>query len=558
MGHTDIRSGGQLLVDQLILNKAEIVFFVPGESYLDVLDAMHDKQEVLRPINTRHESGAANMAEAYGKLTNKPGIAFVTRGPGACHASIGVHIAFQDSTPMILFIGQVSRDALGREAFQEIDYEKMFSPIAKWVAQIDKVERIPEIVSRAFRIAVTGRPGPVVISLPEDMLKEETDAELVPFFKKEKSGIRDTSIEKLKDLLSKSSKPLMILGGGSWSNKSVESICKFAENNNIPIATTFRRLDCINFGNESFVGDFGTSGPTSLIKRIKETDTLLVIGARLGEMTTQGYQMLKPPLLSQNLIHVHISGEELGKVYTPILGIEASPDEFCESIRNEKINKSSNFIEWHKELRHEYLRDKVPMPDKGDLNLGQAFLDLNKSVTKDCIYTLDAGNHSGWPQRFLDFGRPSRVIGSTCGSMGYGIPAAVAAAILFPEKLVIGFVGDGGFMMSGLELATAKQYNAKPIIIIFNNGNYGTIRMHQEKEYPGRVFGTNLTNPDFLTLTSSLGAFSQRVTKTSEFKRALKKAMASGKMSIIELIVDKNQLSTRLHLDDLIKKDPNE
>lgn len=550
--HNYLRSGGTVLVEQLVQNKADFVFFVPGESYLDVLNAMHDNQKKLKLINARHEAGAANMAESYGKLTGQPGVAFVTRGPGACHASIGVHIAQQDSTPMILFIGQVSTNALGREAFQEIDYIKMFSPISKWVAQIDKVDRVPEIVSRAFRIALSGRPGPVVISLPEDILLEKTDVRLLPHYEKEKSNVSDASVEKLKKILSKSETPLLLIGGGSWTDKSVESICNFAQINNIPIATSFRRLDCITLRNENFVGDFGTSGPTSLIENMTKVDTLLVIGARLGEMTTQGYEMLKPPILSQNLIHIHISGEEIGKVYTPVLGIESGPIEISQKLRNVVIEGSNNFTGWLHKLRQDYLSDKNPDPYNSELDLGKSFVALREIINEDCIFTLDAGNHSGWPQRFLDFGRPSRVVGSTCGSMGYGIPAAVAASIVFPKRQVIGFVGDGGFMMSGLELATAVQYKATPIIFIFNNQNYGTIRMHQEKEYPGRVIGTDIINPDFFKLASSLGAFCKTVIKTEEFMPAVEEAIDSEKLSVIELVVDKNQLSTRLHLNDLV------
>ena len=546
-----LKSGGSLLVEQLIENKTDLAFFVPGESYLDVLNSMYDKKSTLKLINARHEAGAANMAEAYGKLTGKPGIAFVTRGPGACHASIGVHIASQDSTPMILFIGQVSTDSMEREAFQEIDYKQMFNPIAKWVTQIDKVERIPEIISRAYRTALSGRPGPVVISLPEDILSEKTRTRPLPSFTQEKSDIRVESIEKLRNILSASKKPLLLLGGGSWTDKSVVSICEFAEANNLPIATSFRRLDCITLKNKNFVGDFGTSGPVSLIRNMHEVDTLFVIGARLGEMTTQGYKMLRPPILSKKLIHVHISEEEIGKVFTPTLGIKASPAEFSERLRDEKLHSISAHREWLLKLRQEYLLDKNPGPYNTDLDLGKAFSSLRDVVSEDCIYTLDAGNHSGWPQRFLDFGRPSRLVGSTCGSMGYGIPAAIAASIIFPNKLVMGFVGDGGFMMSGLELGTAIQHHAKPVIFIFNNQNYGTIRMHQEKEYPNRVFGTDLVNPDFVNLARSFGAFAIKVKKTNEFLPAVKKAINSQKLSVIELIVDKRQLSTRINLNDL-------
>ena len=431
--------------------------------------------------------------------------------------SIGVHIAFQDSTPMILFIGQVSTESLGREAFQEIDYKQMFHSISKWVTEIDRVERIPEIVSKAYKIAQAGRPNSVVISLPENILTDKTAANTLPFFSIETSTVKSGSINKLKEILGSSTKPLMLLGGGSWSDQSVRSICNFAKLNHLPIATSFRRLDCVTLQNENFVGDFGTSGPITLIENMQEVDALLVVGARLGEMTTQGYKMLQPPLLNKDLIHVHISQEEIGSVFTPTLGIEASSEVFSKIIENEKIENSSKFNYWLNKLRQEYLSDKKPKPYYSNLDLGEAITNLANIVDEDCIYTLDAGNHSGWPQRFLNFGRPSRLIGSTCGSMGYGVPAAVAASILFPNKMVIGFVGDGGFMMSGLELGTALQYNAKPLIFIFNNQNYGTIRMHQEREYPGRVFGTDLKNPDFLTLASSFDAFTSRVSKTEDF-----------------------------------------
>ena len=549
--NNQLKSGGEILVEQIVRLKTELAFFVPGESYLDVLNAMYDKKKELRLINTRHEAGAANMAEAYGKLTGKPGVAFVTRGPGACHASIGVHIAHQDSTPMILFIGQVSTQALGREAFQEIDYKQMFGSICKWVTEIDRVEKIPEIVSRAYKIAQAGRPGPVVVSLPEDILIEKTSAKTLPFFSTESSTVKTDSVSKLKEILANSKKPLMLLGGGSWSDISVQSICKFAYTNHLPIATSFRRLDCITLKNDNFVGDFGTSGPTTLIKNMQAVDTLLVVGARLGEMTTQGYKMLKPPILNKNLIHVHVSHEEIGRVFTPALGIEATPEEFSKTIEDEKIENSSNFKGWLRKLRQEYLSDKKPKSYNSELDLGKVFTNFANIVSKDCIYTLDAGNHSGWPQRFLNFGRPSRLIGSTCGSMGYGVPAAIAASILFPNKMVIALVGDGGFMMSGLELGTALQYKANPIIFIFNNQSYGTIRMHQEREYPGRVFGTDLKNPDFLTLASSFGAFTCRVSQTREFMPAVEEALRSKKLSVIELVMDKNQLSTRLHLNEM-------
>ena len=547
----NIRSGGNILVDQLIEFGVDHAFCVPGESYLDLLDALHDKKDEIRLINARHEAGAANMAEAYGKLTGNPGIALVTRGPGACHASIGVHIAYQDSTPMILFIGQVSRDSADREAFQEIDYRQMFGSVAKWVVQIEKADRIPEIVSRAFNTAISGRPGPVVVSLPEDMLTEKTSAITLKYCPREESEVSEITSNKIKEALSESTKPLIILGGGSWNDDSVSSVTSFAERNNLPIATTFRRLDCVKFRSENYVGNFGTSGPPSMIKNIREVDTLLVIGARLGEMTTQNYKMLEPPKIEQTLIHVHVSPEELGKVYSPDLAITNSSSEFAKSLETINIEDPEKPKSWLLKLREEYIQDINPDPYRGELDLGELFVELRDFVDGNYIFTLDAGNHSGWPMRLLDFGRPNRVLGSTCGSMGYAIPAAVAASIARPDHTTIAFVGDGGFMMSGLEISTAVQFKAKLIIIIFNNENYGTIRMHQEIDYPNRIIGTDLVNPDFLALASSLGAFSQQVNKNPDFLGAFKKALDHDGVSVIELNVEKKQLSSRLHLDDL-------
>ena len=547
----NIRSGGNILVDQLIEFGVDHAFCVPGESYLDLLDALHDKKDEIRLINARHEAGAANMAEAYGKLTGNPGIALVTRGPGACHASIGVHIAYQDSTPMILFIGQVSRDSADREAFQEIDYRQMFGSVAKWVVQIEKADRIPEIVSRAFNTAISGRPGPVVVSLPEDMLTEKTSAITLKYCPREESEVSEITSNKIKEALSESTKPLIILGGGSWNDDSVSSVTSFAQRNNLPIATTFRRLDCVKFRSENYVGNFGTSGPPSMIKNIREVDTLLVIGARLGEMTTQNYKMLEPPKIEQTLIHVHVSPEELGKVYSPDLAITNSSSEFAKSLETINIEDPEKPKSWLLKLREEYIQDINPDPYRGELDLGELFVELRDFVDGNYIFTLDAGNHSGWPMRLLDFGRPNRVLGSTCGSMGYAIPAAVAASIARPDHTTIAFVGDGGFMMSGLEISTAVQFKAKLIIIIFNNENYGTIRMHQEIDYPNRIIGTDLVNPDFLALASSLGAFSQQVNKNPDFLDAFKKALDHDGVSVIELNVEKKQLSSRLHLDDL-------
>tara|TARA_B100000459_G_C8579299_1_gene202484 strand:- start:85 stop:1425 length:1341 start_codon:yes stop_codon:yes gene_type:complete len=445
----------------------------------------------------------------------------------------------------------VSRDSADREAFQEIDYRQMFGSVAKWVVQIEKADRIPEIVSRAFNTAISGRPGPVVVSLPEDMLTEKTSAITLKYCPREESEVSEITSNKIKEALSESTKPLIILGGGSWNEDSVSSVTSFAERNNLPIATTFRRLDCVKFRSENYVGNFGTSGPPSMIKNIKEVDTLLVIGARLGEMTTQNYKMLEPPKIEQTLIHVHVSPEELGKVYSPDLAITNSSSEFAKSLETINIEDPEKPKSWLLKLREEYIKDINPDPYRGELDLGELFVELRDFVDGNYIFTLDAGNHSGWPMRLLDFGRPNRVLGSTCGSMGYAIPAAVTAAIARPDHTTIAFVGDGGFMMSGLEISTAVQFKAKLIIIIFNNENYGTIRMHQEIDYPNRIIGTDLENPDFLALASSLGAFSQKINKNSDFLNAFKKALDHNGVSVIELKVEKKQLSSRLHLDDL-------
>ncbi|MCQ0990122.1 thiamine pyrophosphate-binding protein [Jiella marina] len=539
------RTGGQILVDQLLVQGADTAFCVPGESYLAVLDALHDVGDRIRLINARHEAGAANMAEAYGKLTGRPGLCFVTRGPGACHAAVGVHTAFQDSTPMILFVGQVGRDVRDREAFQEVDYRAMFGPLAKWVAEIDSVERIPEYLARAYRTAMSGRPGPVVLSLPEDMLTESADGPDAPAVEAVEAAAAPGDLVRIRAILAEAKRPMMIVGGSGWSDEAARDITAFAEANGLPAACSFRRQDVVSSRSECFIGAFGTSVSPSLVRRMAEVDVLLVIGARLGDMTTKAYTTIHAPTPAARVIHVHPSPDEIGRVYQPELGLCTTPRRIAAVLADARWFEPAQWANWRGSLREEFLADRVPEGEAGPLDLGAAFAELRERLPDDAIITLDAGNHTGWPQRYLDFGRPGRQLGSTAGAMGYAVPAAVAAALRHPGQTVIGCVGDGGFQMSGMELATATQYGAKPIIVVFNNGTYGTIRMHQEREYPERVVGTDLINPDFCGLAAAMGCHAERVTTTEEFLPAFERASASGRAVLIELATDPERISTR-------------
>lgn len=546
------RTGGQVLVDQLLIHGANTAYCVPGESYLEVLDALHDVQDRFTLINARHEAGAANMAETYGKLTGQPGICMVTRGPGACHAAIGVHIAQQDSTPMILLVGQIARDTTDREAFQEVDYRAMFGPIAKWATQIDDARRIPEYMARAFRVATSGRPGPVVIALPEDMLTEVvTVADARPYTATQ-AEISAASLAALKVEIASAERPMLLLGGSGWSDDSAAAITRFAEINKIPVTTSFRRQDIVDNLSPVFAGDFGTSTAPTLYARQREADLLIVIGARLGEMTTKTYTTLQSPNPAIRLVHLYPDPDEIGRVYAPDLGLAVSPEAAASALDGCDLGRADIWGNWCDQLHNEYLTDTdAPNGEDWDLDMGVALTQIRDSLPDDMVVTLDAGNHTGWAQRYLRFGRPGRIIGSTCGSMGYSVPAAVAASIANPERLVISFVGDGGFMMSGNELATAAQYGGCPIVLLFNNGIYGTIRMHQERDHPERVSGTTLLNQDFVKMAEGLGAYAERVTKTADFAAAFARARASGRPAVIELVTDPEQISTRTTITKL-------
>lgn len=545
-----MRTGGKILVDQLITRGVRQVFCVPGESYLEILNALYDVPKKVKVYNARHEAGASSMAESYGKLTGNPGIALVTRGPGACHASIGVHVAFQDSTPMILIVGQVSQSARNREAFQEIDYPALFGSISKWCVEIDKVERIPEYMAKAFNIAISGRPGPVVISVPENILRETS--EINDIDKPDFSGpATDQTVgQQIRAMFSESQRPMILVGGSGWSEEASKNIVSFANRHSIPVTTGFRRQDIVNNNEPIFCGTFGTSVAPTLLQRTKEADLLLVVGSRLGEMTTRGYELFNKKHQRLKLIHVHCNADELGAVYPPDLGIVSTVENFSKMLLSLSFNRNVCWNDWCKILHAEYLADVQPPKYIGALNLGKIFSELNQHLPKDSIITLDAGNHTGWPQRFLSYSPSRRQIGSTCGTMGYSVSSAVAVALAAPKRRVICFVGDGGFMMSGMELMTAVQYEVPIIIIVFNNFSYGTIRMHQEKENPGRVIATNLKNPDFKAMAFSMGAYGELVQETDEFFPAFHRCLRKKIPSLIELRTDINQLSTRFNLND--------
>ncbi len=541
-----MRTGGKLLVDQLILHGTNHVFCVPGESYLEILDALFDYPGKCKVFNARHEAGASIMAEVNGKLLGRPGVALVTRGPGACHASVGVHIASQDSTPMILIVGQVSQGVLDREGFQEVDYKSMFGKMAKWVAQIESVDRIPEYIGRAFRIAVSGRPGPVVLSIPENVLTSSSlsnDSAVMP---SAKSAPSEEDVKTLNRYLKRSRRPILIIGGSGWDENSKKDLSYFAQNNSVPVVTSFRRQDLADNNESFFVGSLGTSVSSQLINRIYESDLVIVLGARLGEVSSKSYSILRSQKSGQKVIHIYQDYNEIGNVFTPDLGVVSSMSEISKALAKLELSEKSHF--WCTSLRKEYEKD-TEVPDyNGELNLGVIFDDIRQLLPKDAAITLDAGNHTGWPQRFLKFGTSLRQIGSTCGAMGYAIPAAVSTALTFPDKQVVACVGDGGFMMSSHEISTAVQYGLSLIILIFNNKSYGTIRMHQEKAYPGRVIATDLVNPDFVSLARSLGAFSERINKTSEFAEVFIEALNNKRVSIIELVTETKQISTRTRI----------
>ena len=553
-GDLQLRSGGRILVEQLRIHGADMAFCVPGESYLDVLDALHDAREEIRLIVCRQEGGAAFMAEAYGKLRGRPGICFVTRGPGATNASIGVHTAFQDSTPMILFIGQVGGNVVEREAFQEIDYRRMFGPMAKWVAQIDRAERIPEFLSRAFHVAVSGRPGPVVLALPEDMLLSRVMVEDAPRYARVKAHPGNDDVAQLRSMLAAAAKPLVILGGGDWDATACADIRRFIEANNLPAACSFRRQDLLDNRHPNYCGDVGIGIAPALAERIRAADLILAIGPRLGEMTSSGYTLFDVPVPKQRLIHVHTGAEELGRVYRAELMINSGMPEFAAQAAALAPVDASRWQQWTQDAREGYLANLRHGPMPGPVDLGEIMAFLRATLPEDTIVTNGAGNYAGWVHRFYQYTGFRTQLAPTSGAMGYGVPSAIAAKAVHPDRTVISFSGDGCFLMNGQELATAAQYRLPVVFIVVNNGMYGTIRMHQEREYPERVHGTTLQNPDFAALARAYGLHGETVERTADFEPALRRAQASGTAALIEIRIDQDAITTRTTLSAIRQK----
>ncbi len=537
MAHTP-PNGAQALVESLLIHGADTGFCVPGESYLAVLDALYDVRERFRLVVCRQEGGAAYMADAYGKLTGKPGIAFVTRGPGATNASVGVHTAFQDSSPMILFIGQVARDALEREAFQEIDYRRMFGQMAKWVAQIDDARRIPEFVSHAFHIATSGRPGPVVLALPEDMLHDACEVAPPQPYRRIAASPRPQDMAELQAMLEAAERPLMMLGGRGWTHDACADIRRFAENWRLPVACAFRYQDLFDSEHPQYVGDVGLGINPRLKARIQQADLVLAVGPRLGESTTSGYELFDIPRPKQKLVHVHAGVEELGRIYAADLPINAGYPEFALQAASLLPAVAPRWAGLTDEARQQYLSWSEPTATPGAVQMGEIMRWLRLRLPADAIVTNGAGNYAIWLHRFFRYRQFATQLAPTSGSMGYGVPSAVAAKIVAPERVVVSFSGDGCFLMNGQELATAVKYNAAVVFIVVNNGMYGTIRMHQERNYPERVIATELANPDFAALARAYGAHGEVVEATADFAPAFERALAAGGPALIEVRVD--------------------
>jgi acetolactate synthase-1/2/3 large subunit len=546
--NTLARTGGQLLVDALKVHGVDLAFGVPGESFLEVLDALYDARDRIRFVICRQEGGAAFMAEAYGKLTGRPGICFVTRGPGATNAANGVHTAQQDSTPMILFVGQVGNDFIEREAFQEIDYRRMFGGIAKWVAQIDRPERVPEYVSRAFHTAVAGRPGPVVLALPEDMLTERAAVPDTGCYTRVAAHPGEDEMQALRTMLAQAKRPFVILGGSGWNEQACADFRAFVEANDLPVGTAFRRQDLYDNRLPNFAGDVGIGINPALAERIKGCDLLIAVGARLCEMTTGGYTLIDVPRPKQKFVHVHAGAEVLGRVYQADLPIHSGMPEFARAARAMAPVDSSAWKEWTRAARADYEAWLVPGPMPGALDLGQVMVYLRRRLPPETIVTNGAGNYSGWVHRFYQYTGFRTELAPTSGTMGYGVPSAVAAKLVHPERPVVSFSGDGCFLMNGQELATAAQYDLRILFIVVNNGMYGTIRMHQEREHPGRVSGTQLKNPDFAALARAYGLHGEIVEKTADFEAAFERAWNAKTAALLELRVDPDAITTRTTL----------
>ena len=558
------RNGGQILVDALVRNQVDSVYCVPGESYLPVLDALRDAAQVKTYV-TRHEGAAGNMAEAYGKLTGRPGICFVTRGPGATHASIGVHTASQDSTPMILFIGQVEAAFLGREAFQEVDYVQMFGGMAKWVTQIEDTQRIPEIISRAFSVALSGRPGPVVIALPENVLFGSASVADAAAAVSVQAAPHVSDIDAFRKRLAAAERPLVLIGGTGWDDVACAQLKAFAEANALPVAASFRRQDLLDNRLPNYVGQIGLGVSPALATRLRETDLLIAIGTRMSEVTSGGYSLIASPVPTQTLVHVHADANELGRVYQPALAINAGMRAFAQALSTMPA-VTPRWQAWTQAARADYVAHSTVAPAmptqqtnpaepsstapaaRHYVDLGQVVSHLNEVLPDDAVISNGAGNYTVWVHRFYKYRHRATELAPTNGAMGYGFPAAIAAKLQDPARTVVCFAGDGCFMMYPQELATAVQYGAAVIVIVVNNEMLATIRMHQEREYPGRVSSTTLVNPDFVAMAKAFGAFGERVDRSEDFPAAFARAQQSGLPALLELRTDPAQITPAARL----------
>lgn len=537
-----MRNGGQLLVDSLIALGGRKGFGVPGESYLAVLDALHDTAGRLDFVLCRNEGGAAFIAAAWGKLTGAPGLCFVTRGPGVTNAAIGIHTAMQDSVPMLVFVGQVGTDMRGREAFQEIDYRAVFGTMAKWAVEIDEVARLPEILARAWTTALTGRPGPVVVALPEDMLTALTDtAPLAGPARVMEPAPSAEGIEAALALLAKARRPLLLIGGANWSPAGAAALQGFAEASDIPVVAAFRYQDQFDNDSPAYCGEAGVGMPPHVKRLVRDADLILAINVRFGEMTTDGYTLLDVPAPRQVLIHVHASDREIGKIYQPALGIQAGPNAFVAALRP----VPGAWADWRARGRADWEASLLAPDQPSPVDMGVVTAHLRDVLPGDVILTNGAGNFTVWPNKFFAFGKAARLLAPQSGAMGYGLPAAVAAKVAFPERVVVCFAGDGDFQMTCQELGTAMQAGAQPIVLIVNNGIYGTIRAHQERNYPGRVSGTTMVNPDFVLLARAYGFHAERVERTEDFAAAFGRALASGTGAVLDLAVSAEALTPR-------------
>lgn len=537
------RTGGVAVVEALLKQGSDTAFCVPGESYLPILDALYDSRDDILLYTCRHESGASNMAEAYGKLTGRPGICLVTRGPGATNASIGIHTAMQDSTPLLMLVGQVATKDRGREAFQEVDFKKMFAPLAKWVVEVKTADDIPGVMAKAFHTALSGRMGPVVISFPEDVLSDVCNTATPEPLAVEEQAPSPDEMAKLKTLLQNAERPLVILGGSGWTKKAVADYREFAEREGLATGCAFRYQDLLDPRSDVYVGDIGIGINPKLAERVKNADVILALGPRLGEITTSGYTIIKPPKPDQTLIHVHAGGDELGRVYEAALHIHSGAANFARALKEISFGKKAAWAEGLREDRENYISWSTPNKNPGAVQVAEIYGYLRDTLPDNAILTNGAGNYTAWLHRFYHYRGFKTQVAPTSGAMGYGVPAAIAAKIVHPDRPVICASGDGCFLMTGQELATAAQYNIPVIFLVFNNSMYGTIRMHQEMHYPGRVSGTDLKNPDFKAYAESFGIRGYKVETNLEFEAAFEEAFKSNKPALIEIKVDRQALS---------------